>query len=182
MSNPIVYDNATFHAESVQHEGLPEHQASVHTSMYLGWLIESDLVSDPFASESKDLIQQFKSRQITAAKIYAHWDHCLVEDMLNEQGNAFTQAYFDFDRGQFLSDYEQALGAELPSLFHVEDTWDNYDRLKAQIDQRFDAWKGTVVEKEPVEEEPVAATSQQVEAKEVPRDTKPKKKWWQIWK
>jgi hypothetical protein len=60
-----------------------------------------------------------------------------MDDMLNGEGKAFSQAYFDFERGPFLVDYEQLLGKSLPTLYHVADTWENYDLLKARIDERF---------------------------------------------
>ena len=61
--------------------------------------------------------------------------------MLNDEGNAFSSFYFDFSKGQFLSDYEEVLGGELPSLYHVQDTWENYAKLKKRIDQRYEKWK-----------------------------------------
>ena len=48
---------------------------------------------------------------------------------------------FPFDRGLFLADYEEVLGKGLPSLYHVEDTWENYERLRERIDSRYAAWR-----------------------------------------
>ena len=57
------------------------------------------------------------------------------------EGNAFSSFYFDFAQGQFLADYEELLGGGLPSLYHVQDTWGHYDKLKKRIDQRYERWK-----------------------------------------
>ena len=51
-----------------------------------------------------------------------------------------TKAYFDFKKGKFLKDYESAFPG-LPTMYHVEDNWANYDVLKPLIDERFAAWK-----------------------------------------
>jgi hypothetical protein len=61
--------------------------------------------------------------------------------MLNEEGNEFAQYYFDFERGSFLRDYEQLLAKGLPSVYHVTDSWSNYERLKKKIDSRYRRWK-----------------------------------------
>ena len=61
--------------------------------------------------------------------------------MLSEEGNAFTRDYFDFEHGAYSSDYQETLGANLPSLYHVQDTWENYDKLRAVIDRRYADWR-----------------------------------------
>ena len=38
-------------------------------------------------------------------------------------------------------DYEKLFLGELPTMYHVQDTWENYDLLKSQIDKRFAAWR-----------------------------------------
>lgn len=141
MSDPIVYDKAKYHTGGDYPEGLGTEQAFVHTGMYLGWIIDHDLYSQEFAAECQDLIQQFKARRTTGAKIYEWWDGSLTEDMLGNEGKAFSNFYFDFKQGQFLSDYEELLAGTLPSLYHVQDTWENYDKLKKRIDQRYAKWK-----------------------------------------
>jgi hypothetical protein len=141
MRDPIVYDKAEYHYGGDYPEDLTGEQAFVHTGMYLGWIIDHDLYSEEFASECPDLIKQFKAGQITGARVYEWWDGCLSDDMLNEEGNAFSQFYFDFEQGQFLADYDELLAGDLPSLYHVEDSQENYDKLKARINQRYEAWK-----------------------------------------
>jgi len=55
--------------------------------------------------------------------------------------NAFALAYFDFEKGSYLRDYEATLGKNVTTLYHVEDTWTNFDRLKIVLEQRFIEWK-----------------------------------------
>lgn len=60
---------------------------------------------------------------------------------LHETGNRFSLHYFNLENGQYLDDYERTLGTELPSLYYVEDSWDNYNQLKPVLDKRFAEWQ-----------------------------------------
>jgi quinol monooxygenase YgiN len=63
---------------------------------------------------------------------------------LNAEGNAFAKLYYDVTAEQgclYFDDYERTLVGDLPSLYYVEDTWQNYDRIAEVISQRFDEWK-----------------------------------------
>jgi hypothetical protein len=60
---------------------------------------------------------------------------------LNEEGNSFAQAYFDFDKGQYLTGYEATLGEDIADLYYVTDNWENFDRLKPVLERRFAEWK-----------------------------------------
>ena len=141
MSEPFVYDKAKYHYGGQFPEELPDEQAFVHTGLYLGWIIERDLYSDEFREESAELIVRFKARELTGPEVYASWDGCLLDDMLSAEGNAFSRDYFDFDSGQFLADYEQVLAGTLPTLYHVANTWENYDRLRERLDARYTEWR-----------------------------------------
>ena len=141
MSSPIVYDKAKYHRESVQLAGLDDVQAEVHTAFFLGWLIDNDLLSKEMMEECGDLIRRYKARDATAIDVYGWWDCCLIDDMLSGTGNAFAQDYFDFEEGLYLSDYHDLLVRDLPSEFHVEYSWANYEIIRERIDERFEAWK-----------------------------------------
>jgi hypothetical protein len=68
-------------------------------------------------------------------------DGVFADDILNEEGLAFAQAYFEFKTGNYLKDYDKLLSAGLPSMYHVPDTWESYDAIKPQIDKRYRAWQ-----------------------------------------
>jgi hypothetical protein len=141
VDETYVYDKAKWHYEGDFPADLPKRQAFVHTGMYLGWIIDRGLYSEEFAVDAAKDIRRFKARQITGPQVYRICDGSLAADMLSEEGNAFSRAYFDFDKGRFLSDYDELMCDELPSMYHVRGTWKNYERLKARIDSRFAKWK-----------------------------------------
>jgi hypothetical protein len=137
-----VYDKAEWHFGGNFPDDLEEFQGYVHTGMFLGWLVDNDLVSTRFGEDHAEEIQKFMQKEMTGATIFETCcDGALMLEDLNETGNRFALPYFDFAKGQYLLDYENAIGAGLPSLYHVEDTWENYEKLKTTIDQRFSGWQ-----------------------------------------
>jgi hypothetical protein len=144
LQGPRVYDKAEYHDDEVVPKGLPRKQAFVHTGMFVGWLIEHDMIAKDFLEKT----QGFKERKITGAQVYKAWDGCLIDYMLTDEGNAFAKYYYNGEDGQgglYFDDYEAALVGDLPSLYHVKDTWENYDVIKKKIDQRYEAWEKRAV-------------------------------------
>lgn len=138
---PVVYDKAKYHDDTVEEFGLPEEHAANHTVFFLRWLIEHSLVSSFFQTESADVLDAFRAGKASIHDVYEWWDRCLISDMLSDEGNAFAQAYFDFERGEYLRDYAQVLQRDLPSEFHVAYTEQNYQSMRAVIDARYAAWQ-----------------------------------------
>lgn len=174
----IVHDKAKWHYGGEWPKGLPLEQAYVHTGMFVGWLIDAGLVDAEFADGPE--IAEFKARKLTGAGVYKAWDGALVDDQLTDEGNAFAEAYFDFQDGKYLSDYEELLAPDLPSLYAVPDTWENYELLKRRIDERFAAWRKAQAEqktaakkkkpaKKPVKAKPKAKAKPKKKAKKQPK-------------
>lgn len=136
--DPVVYDKAKYHFDSVE----PDiKKAYTHTGMFLGWIIDHDLYSEMIKKESAHAIADFKERKGKVISLYEEWDGCLIDYMLNDEGNAFAQYYFDFEKGQFLNDYTNLFNVADPHTFDVPCTWENYEKLKKAIDQRYYDWK-----------------------------------------
>ena len=133
-----VYDKAKWHFSGDFPEDLDDFQGYVHTGMFLGWLIDNNLVSDEFKSDHEVEINGFKRQELTGAQIFELCcDGVLMVEDISEIGNQFGLPYFDFDSGNYLADYEQTLGQNVPSLYYIQDTWDNYRTLKEVLDKRF---------------------------------------------
>lgn len=137
-----VYDKAKWHFGGNFPEELDIFQGYVHTGMFLGWLIDNDLISDQFKEDFEEEISDFKNHERTGSQIFEGCcDGVLTLEELNETGNRFALPYFNFDTGQYLSDYETTLASNLPSTYHVADNWENYEKLKKVLDRRFAEWK-----------------------------------------
>lgn len=135
-----VYDKAKYHYENFEaEENLPLKQAYVHTGFFLGWLIENDMVSEWFKKHFDNVIQDFKQRKITGPEAYEKSGGVFAQDMVNEEGHQFTMYYFDFSSGEYRYHYLEAFDCE-PTVYHVEDTWENYDHIKDWIDNEYEYW------------------------------------------
>jgi len=136
----VVYDKTKYHLETTDNYSLPEPHASYHTLYFLRWLIENDFMSDEFKSEEEPLNEYLTGKR-SLLFLYEWWDCCLIDDMLSNEGNAFAQYYFDFEKGQYLKDYIGLLQGSLTSEFHIEFTDANYLKLKHIIDKNYKNWK-----------------------------------------
>ena len=137
-----VYDKAKWHYGGDFPNHLDKFQASVHTGMYITWLIDSELFDDHDLPKTKEEIQLVKERKKTGANFYNdQLDGVLLDDDISEVGNEFSYFYYELENGDYLNDYTEILGENSETLYHIEDTWENYDKLKPVIDNRFRKWQ-----------------------------------------
>lgn len=137
----MAIDRMDWHSDSALEQGLNEESAATHIGMYLAWIIEHELVGEFHLEESAAALQQLKDRQISGRDFLIELcDEKFWEEDLNPEGLAFTQAYYENDADYF-NDYIEVLAQDLPSLYHVENSWDNYERIAQRINQRYQDWK-----------------------------------------
>ena len=125
-------------------EGLPTENGGTHIGMYLAWIINNDLIGEMHLEDAPESILAVKNRQITGRDfLIQECDEKFWNDDWNEEGLAFTNHYYSDDSGmkQYIQDYEQILSNDVASTYHVEDTWDNYDKVARVLDIRFKEWK-----------------------------------------
>ena len=68
-------------------------------------------------------------------------DGALSSDMLSAEGNRFAAYLFDGESFDFYELFERTLANKLPSPYHVEDRWENYDALAAELDAVYAKWR-----------------------------------------
>jgi len=134
-----IYDNAKNHFLGNFPGNLPIEQAYVHIGIYLGWTIEKGLYSEYFEDEASNQIFRFKRREISCTILSEIWDGYLGHELFNDHGNMFT--YYYYGGGLYHVDYQNILVKELPSIYHVTDSWVNYEKMKDRMDMRFEDWK-----------------------------------------
>lgn len=135
----VVYDQAKFHFKGELPSDLPVEQAYVHIGMFMGWIIEQKLYSEFFEDECSLQIIRFLRREISPTVLSEIWDGHLGSDLFTDEGNAF--AYYYYGGGIYKKDYKEILAGDLPSVYHVQDTWDNYDQISQKITQRYQDWQ-----------------------------------------
>jgi len=152
----MSYDRADYDY-STEGERLPPGHAATHIGMFLAWAALHRLINDYHEQHSAQLVAKLRNRQLTGREFFqAACQEQLAEKDLNVEGNAFAEHYYRDaagERGAYFADYKETLAADLPSFWHVADTWANYDRLEPVITRRYEEWKNP-----------------------------PRKRWWQFWK
>lgn len=140
----MKYDDASWHSGGKFPEDLPPEAGATHTGMFVAWALLSGLAGDIHIEDFPESIQMLRDRTVTPGAFFlSSCDGKFTDEDLNDEGNAFTASYFDFETGKYLTDYGDKLGRDLPELYYVADTWDNFDLLKPIIDQRYADWKAT---------------------------------------
>jgi hypothetical protein len=46
-----------------------------------------------------------------------------------------------YQSGMYRKDYQRTLASALPSFYHVEDSWDNFEKMSEVITSRYEEWK-----------------------------------------
>ena len=140
----MKYDDASWHYGGEFPDDLPDEAGGTHTGMFMAWALLSGLAGESHADDSPDAIPTLASRTMTPGQFFLEWcDGKFTDEDVNDEGNAFVRDYFDFEKGQYLSDYESTLAVGLPGVYHVPDTWENFDRLKPVLDRRLAEWRAT---------------------------------------
>lgn len=121
-------------------ENLPQENGGTHIGMFLTWIIENDLIGELHREDSQESIQKVINHQMTGRDfLIEQCDEKLWEDDLNEEGLLFTRHYYESD--MYIQDYSELLATEVESIYEVENSWDNYQKLKPIIDNRYSEWK-----------------------------------------
>jgi hypothetical protein len=137
-----VFDKAQWHLDNEYPKDLPTINAYTHTGYYLGWIILNKLTSKEFSNMHHEYILNFLNKNISSVQIYLNQlDGVFSSNDVNEIGYKFTKEYFDFESGNYLIDYENNLCFGLPTLFHIKDTFENFNIVCKFIDKRFEEFK-----------------------------------------
>jgi len=147
----MAYDRSDWHYGGDYPNDLPPENGGTHIGFFLAWAIINNLVGEFHKEESKESILAVRNRKMTGRDfLEKECDEKFWEEDLNEEGNLFAKVYYEGNI--YFSDYESTLAGGLPTLYHVENTWENYDKIAPIISRRYMEWK------------------------------KNKEKWWEFWK
>lgn len=139
-------DRMDWHYGGDYPEDLPDENGGTHIGMFLAWLIHHHLESTFLQEEAAAELAAVRNRQMTGRDFLMQvCDEKFIEEDLSDEGLAFTRFYYDNNSPNegYIADYEKALSRILPSVYHVEDNWENYDRIEPYISQAYRGWKAT---------------------------------------
>ncbi len=160
----MSYDRADWHHGGDYPPDLPPENGGTHIGMFLAWAINTNLENDLHREYAETSLNAVRNREMTGREFFeVECDEKFSDGDLNDEGNAFAIYYYESNL--YITDYEEALAKDLPSLYHIENTWDNYDKIAKLIDQRYEQWRNQ-------EKEPQMIEHQKIKTKN----------WWQFWK
>ncbi|GKX54324.1 hypothetical protein SOASR030_04360 [Leminorella grimontii] len=150
----MKYDDASWHYEGDYPADLAPERAAVHIGMFLKWCIRNGFASDDLKEDCEEEIQKVMQGEMTGAQFLIDiCDEKLLDEDLSETGIAFANDYYE-DGTEFGKKYSYFIGDfcdvfnekaekggfEYDSLYHVEDTDENYALMAKKIDERFQQW------------------------------------------
>ena len=138
-----VYDLAKNHFLGEYPPKLPIEKAYLHIGIYLGWIIDNGLYSAYFEDEASTEIYRFSRREIDCIILAEIWDGALCQELFSVEANLFT--YYYYAGGLFKKDYVDVLVKHDETIYHVEDTWRNYEDMGKRISNRFKEWKSNTL-------------------------------------
>jgi hypothetical protein len=138
----MKYDDSTWHSGGNFPTDLPASAGATHTGMFVAWALLSGLSGDIHRVDFPDDLPALRDRSVTPGAFFlASCDGKFTDEDLSDEGSAFAAAYFDLQKGKYLADYEATFGKDGRTIYHVADTWENYDRIAPLLDDRFMAWR-----------------------------------------
>lgn len=142
LGDDLKYDDATWHSGGDFPEDLPDEAGGTHIAMFVAWALLSDLGGTLHTDDFAEDLAALKARQMTPGEyFFASCDGKFTDEDLNRRGNAFASFYFDDNDRGYLADYDDTLGGDVPTLYHVADSWDTFDRIRSVLDERYAAWR-----------------------------------------
>ena len=149
----MKYDDPDYHWDNEFPEDVPENNAMTHMGFFFAWALSRGLVSD-FHREEQDSagpLELVAKRQMSPRDYVIQFcDSQFTNEDFTETGNAFVDHYYI---QHYFDDYCKMFEGSFPSIYHVDDTWENADKMIPVLDKQFEEWN-------------------------LRRDRKP---WWKFW-
>lgn len=145
-TEPIVFDKAKWHIDGDFPKDLSSHQGYVHTGFFIGWLLKRDLFDELFKTENANGINQFLAHEITCVSFFEEYmDGIFSSENLTDDAVRFTKYYYGLPSGEedsrYINDLLDVLVLDLPTIYHVKDTWDNFETIQRVINQNYETWQ-----------------------------------------
>ncbi|KHD04785.1 hypothetical protein PN36_34480 [Candidatus Thiomargarita nelsonii] len=134
------YDDISWHYDGNFPAELTEKNASTHIGMFLGWAIKRNLEGTFLKEMANDGLIKLRAGEITGGEfVYLYCDGKLTSEDLNDDANKFAQEYYEND--EYISDYAETLGYNVPTLYHIQDNLKNALLIENILDKRFKEYR-----------------------------------------
>ncbi len=138
----MKYDDSEYFFLNYETDRLDNDAAATHIGMFMAWMVLHELVAAWHLEQDGEHLRQLRARAVTPGDFVLDlMDGQLHSGDLSPLGILFADWYYE----QFYyRDYGTMFGitGDLPDDFcSVPNTWDNFDRMAARLDDRFQEWK-----------------------------------------
>ena len=142
----MAIDRADWHYGGDYPEELPPKNGGTHIGMFLAWVIHNSLEGPELREYAQESLEAVKARRMTGCEfLFTECDEKLIESDLSDEANAFAAWYYSTPEGEmpYVDDYSNALAEDLPTVYYVADSWENYDKIAPIISAAYAQWKAT---------------------------------------
>lgn len=138
----VKYDDASWHYGGTYPPDLPPEAAATHIGMFVAWCVLEGLDSAELLEDFGAEVKKVRSRKLTPGAFLLVMDEKFCSDALNDEGNAFTLAYYQGKNhdSRYVDDFFAAFEVDESTIYGVPDTWKTFDTLAARIARRYSAW------------------------------------------
>ncbi|MFT5823485.1 MAG: hypothetical protein ACI8ZM_004747 [Crocinitomix sp.] len=154
----MAIDRIDWHSGGDFPDHLPAENGGTHIGFYLSWILNNDLQGELHrdSEDSKNRVIKVLNRVYSGRDfLISDCDEKFWFEDLNERGKSFTEHYYQDERiPNYLNDYSEIFESDAKSIYELEDSWENYEKVKSLIDNRYVNWLAS----------------------------KSKSKWWKFWK
>ncbi|OAA58267.1 hypothetical protein ISF_06806 [Cordyceps fumosorosea ARSEF 2679] len=144
----MYIDRAEWHRPRVP-QGLDPAAANTHIGMFFTWLLKRNLLSYEHIDTHLPFLDGVRFKYETGAQyIVSQCRGDLETGDVYERVEDFMLEYYrsnetlsNIGERTYIGDYTRVLGFGLPTMYHVEDTWENFDRIVTCIDIAWFLWR-----------------------------------------
>ena len=137
----MKYDHPEYHWSNEFPEDVSENNAMTHMGFFFAWALLRDLVSD-FHREEEDSAEPLKlvaNRQMSPREyVITFCDSQFTNEDFTDTGNALVDHYYI---KSYFDDFCKTFEGAFETIYHVEDTWENADKIVPVLDKRFGEWE-----------------------------------------
>jgi len=136
----FIFENGDDNVVFVETIELNRTQAFVPAGLYFGWMLSRDLQSDMIVEYADYTLEDFNSKESTGPELFmTDWEGVLSGELMNEDVYRFSKTYFS--SGDYEKDLQTTFELGTSSIYSIEDTWENFAKIQAVIDQKYRAWQ-----------------------------------------
>lgn len=139
----MSYDKIEWHSQG---EGFPKdakpEDGGTHIGIFLTWIIQNDLIGELYLETGQEIINKVKRKEITGRDfLVEECNSTFYDEILNDEGNEFVEYYYQSDANEnYFGDYAIVFD-EYDNIYEVENSWENYEKIKPVIEMRYLDWK-----------------------------------------